>query len=289
MGVWDVGSNYAYVAYQMTVEELLSGHWFTMTNDASGNMALYIDGRLASATRIGTTGVLSSKPTTAFVGCAGTTQQASGIAVRRLVFNNSPTSWNVNGPPTTGIGSIGDSITVGTAGGGTEGYPSVMVHSILGPRYATLNMGEGGSGVSFARQRWRQRIRGRGYSVLTMMTGVNDILNSFYDATGEWARQKIIIDEALADGLHVVVMTILPFRTYSGWNSGKEAMRLAVNASILSYNPVSVTRRYHPVDTAAAFDDGTGALRGGYDSGDHLHPNQAGNAYLAALVAAAIA
>jgi lysophospholipase L1-like esterase len=97
------------------------------------------------------------------------------------------------------------------------------------------------------------------------------------------AAHQQLITRAHADGLKIFGATILPFKndTLGFYNEANEAKRQAVNRWI---------RTSGEYDAVIDFDKATRnpadplALNPAYDSGDHLHPNDAGNAAMAAAI-----
>lgn len=114
-----------------------------------------------------------------------------------------------------------------------------------------------------------------------VLGGVNDL------AAGRTLVQMqtdaLAIYAALAAaGVRVVACTILPFKGAAAWNAGREAIRVAFNVWVLS-RPAGVNL---VVDTAAALADPVDAeqLLAAYDSGDFVHPSDAGGVALADAV-----
>jgi len=89
------------------------------------------------------------------------------------------------------------------------------------------------------------------------------------------------VKQARAKGIKVLLGTVPPFRNTPYWNEGNEAMRNAVNRWI---------RGRHDVDGVIDFDAvlrdpaDPQALNPQFDNGDHLHPNKAGHAAMAAAI-----
>jgi hypothetical protein len=88
---------------------------------------------------------------------------------------------------------------------------------------------------------------------------------------------------AQARGLRVVGATIPPWKGWPRWTPRREATRQAVNAWIRAGGDGAFTA---VADFDAALRDPADPrrLRPAYDSGDHLHPNDAGDAALARAV-----
>jgi lysophospholipase L1-like esterase len=94
-----------------------------------------------------------------------------------------------------------------------------------------------------------------------------------------------VIERARACGLKVIAATLTPFAIYNGapgyYSPAGEAKRLAVNEWLRT------SRAFDGVidfDRAIRDPDNAGRLRPEYDSGDHLHPNDAGYRAMAEAV-----
>ena len=175
--------------------------------------------------------------------------------------------------------ALGDSITLGSAQIPTR-WVYNLGQSLNRPIY---NLGLTGASVAQCLSDYRNYVRGKGYSGITVLCGVNSLIAGD-SATSIMTTLTTLLDEARADGLTVKVGTILPWSNYASWTAGKQTETLALNASILSYcttNSLSCVDFYN-----SAIRTGT-ALGAGYDSGDGIHPNAAGGALMATLWAAA--
>ncbi|MFC7763238.1 SGNH/GDSL hydrolase family protein [Catellatospora bangladeshensis] len=121
-----------------------------------------------------------------------------------------------------------------------------------------------------------------GAQTLVLMLGINDI-----QIHGD-APDKIIgglrqlIAQTRTAGLDVVVSTVTPFEGFSSWTPAKEETRLAVNEWL----------RTHRAEFSGLvdFDEllrdpaAPSKLRAEWDSGDHIHPNDAGYQAMADFV-----
>lgn len=119
-----------------------------------------------------------------------------------------------------------------------------------------------------------------GYGDRVLLIGINDVLTDVSAATIEANLTTLIAT------LHSpVVICLLPFGNYSGWTSGREAVRQTVNTWIKAN-----VARYVDAETAMA-DLSTPSqpkLKASYDSGDGLHPNATGNSALADAIFAQV-
>jgi lysophospholipase L1-like esterase len=112
--------------------------------------------------------------------------------------------------------------------------------------------------------------------------GINDIQQSPHqtDPAQIIAALRQIIAQARARGIRVIGATLTPFKGWSVYDQTLENTREAVNAFIRSGAFDGVA------DFDAAIRDPQDPLRmlPAYDSGDHLHPKDAGYQAMAAAV-----
>ncbi|MEV7424095.1 SGNH/GDSL hydrolase family protein [Streptomyces sp. NPDC091212] len=185
--------------------------------------------------------------------------------------------------------AFGDSITDGVgsradtnrrwpdvlAGRLRERHTGVLNEGIGGNRVllGSLELGRGASGVS----RFQRDVLDRaGAKTVVIDLGINDILRGETDPARITAGLRDLTRQAHARGLRVVGSTLTPFGGYHAYNPVTESVRERVNAEI---------RAGRVFDDVVDFDRAVrdpyapDRLRPAYDSGDHLHPNDAG--YLA--------
>ncbi|MFF7335038.1 GDSL-type esterase/lipase family protein [Streptomyces sp. NPDC008150] len=194
---------------------------------------------------------------------------------------------------------LGDSIT---AGGWPEGaqellaprLDAVMLNAgIAGNRLRTDSGGPvasfGPSGLS----RFEHDVLSvTGASDVVIALGTNDLGLPGVDAPLAdlpSAQQMIdayrrLSDRAAEAGLDVTIVTITPFLGSEGYDDSREGIRSVVNDWIRTAAP-------HHVDFDAALRDAEEPRRlaEAYDSGDHLHPNDAGTDRLAHAMATHLA
>ncbi|MDN3359591.1 SGNH/GDSL hydrolase family protein [Actinomadura sp. DC4] len=196
---------------------------------------------------------------------------------------------DVSGPPGA-IVTFGDSITDGYRS--TESlnrrWPDVLAGRLLrGPasrRFGVLNAGIGGNrvlrdggthGPSAARRFDRDVLSRSGVRTVILLEGINDIQEKphEFDPTKITAELADLAARSRAHGLRVIGGTLTPFKGCICYSLRGEATRQAVNAWI---------RRSGVFDSVIDFD---AALRDpsdpdrmlpAFDSGDHLHPGDAG-------------
>lgn len=209
--------------------------------------------------------------------------------------------------PVRVVVAFGDSITAGGGEAGQGAYPDLLATRLRNSPSAAqplsvINTGIGGnrlltdsigpSGLSrFARDALGQT----GVTHVVVLLGTNDIGRSVLVGmarlptpehevpTAERITEGLqqLIKQARAKGVKVLIGTVPPFRNTPYWTEASEAMRGEVNRWIRSRQDVDAVIDFdavlrNPADPLA--------LNPLYDSGDHLHPNKAGHAAMAAAI-----
>jgi lysophospholipase L1-like esterase len=238
-----------------------------------------------------------------------TTYVAAGNAASAAALPNAATNltyfWltgvEVLAPAQAGaIVALGDSITdgVSTTPGAHRAWPALLAAKLQSSsdtsRWAVVNAGISGNRVRrdvigrSALGRFDRDVLARaGVTWLVLFEGINDVTFSALPdapdrerATADALIESLeqIVDRAHAHGIKVMGGTLMPMGGLWLHNAETEAMRQAVNAWI---------RTSGKLDAVADFDAATRdprqpeRLRPEYDSGDHIHPNDAGNAAMA--------
>lgn len=120
-----------------------------------------------------------------------------------------------------------------------------------------------------------------GVHTVILGMGINDIQlhDDRSDLIIEGLRQ--LATQARQLGLKVIGCTIMPFEGFTAWTPGKENTRQAVNAYIRDSKLFDEILDFDAVmrDPAAPT-----KLKTAWDSGDHIHPNDAGYAAMAGAV-----
>jgi lysophospholipase L1-like esterase len=132
---------------------------------------------------------------------------------------------------------------------------------------------EGGAGVS-ALHRFERDVVGRaGVKDVILLEGVNDIGSSDASASALIAGDKQLIADAHAAGLKIFGATLTPFKGASYWSPAKEHTRDVLNNWIRTSGAFDGV-----IDFAKATADPSDPemYYPPYDSGDHLHPDDAG-------------
>jgi lysophospholipase L1-like esterase len=228
--------------------------------------------------------------------------------VAAAAFTEATTVWHyisavdVTGPPGTVV-ALGDSITDGVAStpGANRRWTDYLAARLARspvPDYAVANSGISGNRVLLDSNypnytiyatagrsaQWRlppDVLDRAGVRSVILFEGVNDIQQDPPQADPQQiiAGLAQIAAQAHARGLRVVGATIMPFEGWRTWTPRMEAVRIAVNDWIRRSFPAvadfdAVTR-----DPAAP-----SRIAPAYDSGDHLHPNDAGDLAMASSV-----
>jgi lysophospholipase L1-like esterase len=193
------------------------------------------------------------------------------------------------------VAILGDSITdgSGSTANANNRWPDLLSDRLRG-RLGVLNAGIGGNrllldipGHPFGRNalaRLADDVLSQGdVRTLIVLEGINDIQQDPHqtDPAKIISAYRQVIAQAKAHGIRVIGGTLVPFKGWRVWDETLEATRQAVNDFI---------RDSHEFDAVVDFDkalqDPADPLRmlPAYDSGDHLHPNDAGYRAMAAAV-----
>lgn len=247
---------------------------------------------------------------------SGTTWVAPGNAVRApklksptpLVLNQIMTGLDVlTSKPVRTVVAFGDSITAGSSEATSGAYPDMLATRLRdtqpgGKGVAVINAGIGGNrlladglGPSGLSRFERDALRQSSVTHAIVLLGTNDIGRTVFarvpgaemaprdtptsDRITEGLQQ--LVKQARAKGVKLLLGTVPPFKNTPYWTEGNEAMREAVNRWIRGRQDIDGV-----IDFDAALRDPADpqALNPLFDSGDHLHPNKAGHAAMAAAV-----
>lgn len=186
----------------------------------------------------------------------------------------------------TDIACLGDSITYTSVARAPVPWPHILETSLNAQypgQYTVSNFGTPGHTASQNLSTWTSSIRGKGYEILVVLTGINSILT---DVTGAntWTSINTIVDEAKADGMTVVLITTMPFGSYTDWTAGRQTQLDALLTSIRAEGGVTLVDLYPDWETSPGSDQ----LLAAYDVGDFLHINAAGCTNLAGRVETAL-
>jgi lysophospholipase L1-like esterase len=191
--------------------------------------------------------------------------------------------------------AFGDSITDGVQStiGGNDRWPSDLARrldTVLGPRLSWVDEGIGGNrvlaasrccGASAEARFARDALDQPGVRDVILLEGINDIGRSTgppHPDTGLTPARIIagyrnLIAQAHARGVRIFGATLLPYQGAGYYSPAGETIREAVNAWIRTSGAFDGV-----IDFDAVMRDLANPLRlnPAYDSGDHLHPNDAG-------------
>jgi lysophospholipase L1-like esterase len=225
-----------------------------------------------------------------------------------LVLNQIVTGLDVlTTKPVRTVVAFGDSITAGTSEGSFGAYPDMLATRLrdtrpAGQDVAVLNAGIGGNrllsdgvGPSGLSRFELDALRQSGVTHAIVLLGTNDIGRTVFArvpgaelASRDWPTAERIteglqqlVKQARAKGVKLLLGTVPPFKNTPYWNGANEALREAVNRWIRSRQDIDGV-----IDFDAALRDPADpqALNPLFDSGDHLHPNKAGHAAMAAAI-----
>jgi lysophospholipase L1-like esterase len=215
-------------------------------------------------------------------------------------FVAATTSWyylsgvDVVAPAARGtVVAFGDSITDGynTPASAYHRWPDDLARRLAGPRpTAVVDAGIGGNrvltdvpndwqGVSALKRFAHDALAQPGVRTVILMEGINDIGNNAGPGGVPLTARHLIdgyrelIRQAHAAGVRILGGTMLPDKGAGYHSAPAEAIRQAANAWIRTSGQFDGV-----VDFDRALQDPSdpAALRAGFDSGDHLHPNEAG-------------
>lgn len=194
------------------------------------------------------------------------------------------TAVDVRGERAAGtLVAFGDSLTAG-AGSTTDAnnrWPDVLADRLDG-RYAVVNQGisgnrllRDGTGPRALDRFERDVLAVTGAKTVVIALGINDI-QAFPQETDP-ARitdaLRTLTERAHTRGLRVIGATLMPYEGYRTWNPAQNAVRARVNETIRAGG---VFDQVLDFDRAARDLSQPDRLLPGYDSGDHLHLNDAG-------------
>ena len=201
------------------------------------------------------------------------------------------------GPVLGSVVALGDSITdtSATSGNANHRWPDYLAARLVarrGPTLSVVNAGLGGNRVLAPRDGepyWgvpalarldRDVFAQTGVRSVILFEGVNDI---GYDASAAEliAGYQQIIAQTHAQGLRIFGGTVTQFKGSFIWTEQRAATWRALNTWIRTSGAFDGV-----FDFAAALADPADpdALKPAFDSGDHLHPNDAGCAAIAGAV-----
>ncbi|MGW7427103.1 SGNH/GDSL hydrolase family protein [Streptomyces sp. NPDC054813] len=218
------------------------------------------------------------------------------------------TSWyylsGIDVVPTHARGTVvafGDSITDGynTPAGAYHRWPDDLARRLAGTRpMAVVDAGIGGNrvltdvpniwqGVSATKRFAHDALGQAGVRDVILLEGINDIGNNRGPGGAPLTAQDLIdgyrdlIRQAHAAGVRIIGGTMLPDKGNGYYSDSAEAIRQAANQWIRTSGAFDGVVDF---DKAVADPADPATLNPAYDSGDHIHPNEAGMQALANAV-----
>ncbi|MCW2738492.1 SGNH/GDSL hydrolase family protein [Nocardioides sp.] len=204
------------------------------------------------------------------------------------------TRVDVMGESAGTVVAFGDSITDGVGSGQNNNtrYPDFLSARLASgaEQLAIVNSGISGNRVLVdgtgerALDRFdRDVLDVPGVRSVIILEGINDIMTApnGTDVGSLIGGLQALVDRAHAEDVRVVLGTLTPFRGWSAWTPEREASRLAVNEWVRAHDGVEGI-----ADFDAALRDPADPTRmlPVLDSGDRLHPGDAGYAAMADVV-----
>ncbi|PWK87050.1 lysophospholipase L1-like esterase [Lentzea atacamensis] len=126
----------------------------------------------------------------------------------------------------------------------------------------------------------RDALTRAGVRTIVLMEGINDIQNSVPAAQLIMALRQVV-ERSHAAGVRVVAGTIAPWKGWRTYTPERESIRLEVNSFIRT---AGIFDGVVDFDSALRDPSDPEVLRPSFDSGDHLHPNDAGYRAMAEAV-----
>ncbi|MDT7797021.1 MAG: hypothetical protein QOI78_454 [Actinomycetota bacterium] len=210
------------------------------------------------------------------------------------------TSWyylsglDVVAPAARGtVVAFGDSITDGynTPASVYRRWPDDLARRLAGPHpSAVVDAGIGGNrvltdvpniwqGVSALKRFAHDALAQPGVRTVILVEGINDIGNNAGPGGVPLTAQQLIdgyrelIRQAHAAGVRIIGGTMLPDKGSGGYSEHGETIRQAANAWIRTGGQFDGVVDF---DQALQNPSDPATLQAGFDSGDHIHPNEAG-------------
>ncbi|WP_442812046.1 GDSL-type esterase/lipase family protein [Streptomyces sp. NBC_01803] len=213
------------------------------------------------------------------------------------------TAVHVLSPDTDGsVVVLGDSLTDGvdSTPAANRRWTDVLARRLRAdpdaPALAVLNEGISGNrllrdgapdrvfnGVSGLRRLHTDVLAQSGVRTVVVQLGINDIIlqPSQPDPEAIVAGLRLLTEQARAEGLHVVGATLAPFGGHGAYSEELELIRQRVNAAIRAGGVFDAVTDFDAALRDPALPQ---RLLPAYDSGDGLHPNDAGYEAMARAV-----
>lgn len=247
--------------------------------------------RVNAETTTATSGDLNPLITKVQIGGRATSTgiEAGGVYHRvKLDSDASRCAYTSSGTGGTPIAWVGDSNAYGNAGSsGTGVRPPHLLETALTVATAdraNYNYAVGGYRTDQCLNVWRNNVRGKGFSTLILVCGVNSAIQGTPATAAEaLAQLTTILDEAKADGMKVIPTTILPFGGNVNWSAPRQTYIETINTGILAWCTVNGVTC---LDAYTEFLGVSPAMNTAYDNADALHLDATGSAHFVTLVQA---
>ena len=225
---------------------------------------------------------------TSFIASGDATTHPNLTEVARLDTRPVLSAVEMRRPDAAAVVMLGDSITDGQKStvDANARYPDDLARRLAGANMAVgiVNAGINGNrllseshfGPNALARFDRDVLAQAGVRSVVVLLGINDI--GHVPDTPATAAQIITALRQIAErgheqGLRMIGGTLLPFENSPYWAESGEAMRQAVNGFIRNGGAFDAVVDF---DAATRDPDRPVRLRPDFDSGDHLHPNDAG-------------
>jgi lysophospholipase L1-like esterase len=193
------------------------------------------------------------------------------------------------------VATFGDSITDGnhSTAGANRRWPDFLTHRMLGRpgpmQFGVMNEGisgnkvlADGSGVSAQARFDRDVLAQPGVQTVVLLEGINDIRHQNATSPEDLiSAYKQLTARAHADDVCIVGGTLTPYEGGSLYSEDRNQIRQAVNRWIRTSGAFDAVVDF---DRATRDPDRPTRFLPAYDSGDHLHPGDAGYQAMAAAV-----
>jgi lysophospholipase L1-like esterase len=252
----------------------------------------------------------SRGPTTYHNGAFKTSYIADGPHVGEPesdAFQETTESWFfldgvdvVNSHTNGAIVTLGNSITdgYGSTVDGNNTYPHLLAERVneSNVQKSVLNAGIGGNeiiggdptgGKSVLARLDRDVLAQTGVSDVILLEGLNDIGHAFEDPTTTVTAEQLIagirqvVSRVHAQGVRIFGGTLTPYKRYTYYGKQGEETRQTVNAWI---RDTGIFDGIIDFDKAIRDPNDHQRIRPEYDSGDHIHPSDAGYQAMAEAV-----
>lgn len=186
--------------------------------------------------------------------------------------------------PAIRVAAIGDSLTLMSESRGERGYGHHLEYLLQGAgRIAAVGTVAVNSTTSSQHlSYWTTRVKGQGYTHLILWSGYNDAYTAVATATTT-ANIQQITNEALAEGMTVVIVSITPWSGAPDWTSTRQTACNAIDTYTSTMGSVTRINAWTVLGQS-----GGSVLASAYDAGDGVHINSAGALALAQAIKTAL-